>query len=83
MDFDLHFHDLRGTAVPRLALSGPTVPEIAAITGLSLKTVQELLDRHYLGGRLELAEAGIRKLDAVYGTDKMTTKRVEYSSQIK
>lgn len=70
----LHFHDLRGTAVTRLALSGATVPEIAAITGLSLKTVQELLDRHYLGGRLELAEAGIRKLDAVYGTGTKTTK---------
>jgi integrase len=30
-DEDLHFHDLRGTAVTRLALSGCTVPEIAAI----------------------------------------------------
>ena len=30
---DLHFHDLRGTAVTRLALSNCTVPEIAAITG--------------------------------------------------
>jgi integrase len=65
---DLHFHDLRGTAVTRLALSGATVPEIASITGHSLKTVQEILDRHYLGGRLELAEAGIAKLDAVYGS---------------
>jgi integrase len=26
---DLHFHDLRGTAVTRLALVGCTVPEIA------------------------------------------------------
>jgi len=34
-DADLHFHDLRGTAVTRLALSGRTTPQIAAITGHS------------------------------------------------
>ena len=59
---DLHFHDLRGTAVTRLALSNCSVPEIAAITGHSMKTVQQILDAHYLGGRLELAE-----LSKVYG----------------
>jgi integrase len=64
---DLHFHDLRGTAVTRLALAGSTVPQIAAITGHSLKDVEELLDAHYLGGRIELAEAAIMKLNAVYG----------------
>lgn len=64
---DLHFHDLRGTAVTRLALSGCTVPEIAAITGHSMDTVQEILDTHYLGGRIELAESAIKKLNAVYG----------------
>jgi len=71
---DLHFHDLRGTAVTRLALAGCTVPEIASITGHSLKTVQEILDKHYLGGRLELAEAAIKKLDAVYGRSTQTSK---------
>jgi integrase len=64
---DLHFHDLRGTAVTRLALSGCTVPEIAAITGHSMETVQDILDAHYLGGRVELAESAIKKLNAVYG----------------
>ena len=64
---DLHFHDLRGTAVTRLALSNCSVPEIAAITGHSMKTVQEILDAHYLGGRLELAEAAVKKLSEVYG----------------
>ncbi|WP_284423893.1 MULTISPECIES: tyrosine-type recombinase/integrase, partial [unclassified Bradyrhizobium] len=63
---DLHFHDLRGTAVTRLALSGCSVPEIAAITGHSLKTVQEILDAHYLGGRLDLAESAIQKLSGMY-----------------
>lgn len=64
---DLHFHDLRGTAVTRLALSGCTVPEIASITGHSMETVQAILDAHYLGGRVELAESAIKKLNAVYG----------------
>jgi integrase len=64
---DLHFHDLRGTAVTRLALSGCTVPEIASITGHSLKDVEAILEAHYLGGRIQLAEAAIEKLDAVYG----------------
>jgi integrase len=64
---DLHFHDLRGTAVTRLALSGCTVPEIASITGHSLDTVQRILDAHYLGGRVELAESAIKKLSEVYG----------------
>jgi integrase len=64
---ELHFHDLRGTAVTRLALSGCTVPEIAAITGHALKDVEAILDAHYLGGRIQLAEAAIEKLDAAYG----------------
>lgn len=64
---DLHFHDLRGTAVTRLALSNCSVPEIASITGHSMATVQQILDAHYLGGRVELAESAIKKLSAVHG----------------
>jgi integrase len=64
---DLHFHDLRGTAVTRLALAGCTVPQIAAITGHSMKDVESILEAHYLGGAIELAEAAIVKLNAVYG----------------
>jgi integrase len=64
---DLHFHDLRGTAVTRLALAQCTVPQIAAITGHSLKDVEAILQTHYLGGTLELAEAAIAKLNAAYG----------------
>ncbi|TFV80286.1 hypothetical protein E4K64_00140 [Bradyrhizobium frederickii] len=64
---DLRFHDLRGTAVTRLALSNCSVPEISAITGHSMKTVQGILDAHYLGGRLELADSAIKKLSETYG----------------
>ncbi len=46
------------------ALSGCTVPEIAAITGHSLEDVEAILDGHYLGGRIELAVSAIEKLDA-------------------
>jgi integrase len=50
-DADLHFHDLRGTAVTRLALSGCTTPQIAAITGHSPRDVDAILKAHYLGGQ--------------------------------
>jgi integrase len=63
-DADLHFHDLRGTAVTRLALAGATVTEIAAITGHSTRNVDAILETHYLGGRLELAEQAVAKLNA-------------------
>lgn len=60
---DLTFHDLRGTAVTRLALAGCNTSQIGAITGHSLKDVQSILDTHYLGGQLELAEIAISKLE--------------------
>lgn len=58
---------IRGTAATRLALAGCTVPQIAAITGHSMKDVESILEAHYLGGAVELAEAAIVKLNAVYG----------------
>ena len=64
---DLHFHDLRGTAVTRLALSGCEVPQIASFTGHSLKDVEMLLEAHYLGGRVELAEQAALKLESRFG----------------
>jgi len=60
---DLTFHDLRGSAVTRLAIAGCTVPEIASITGHSLKDVEDILDKHYLSRDQALAETAIRKLE--------------------
>ncbi|MDQ0347877.1 tyrosine-type recombinase/integrase [Ancylobacter vacuolatus] len=60
---DLTFHDLRGTAVTRLAVAGASVPEIAAITGHSLRDVSAILDSHYLSRDPALGEAAIRKLE--------------------
>lgn len=59
---DLHFHDLRGTAVTMLAEAGCTTAEIATITGHSQAHAQKILDR-YLARTRSLAESAIAKLD--------------------
>jgi integrase len=57
------FHDLRGTAVTRLALAGCTEAEIATITGHSLRSVRAILDTHYLARDPALGESAITKLE--------------------
>ena len=59
----LTFHDFRGSAVTRLALAGASVPEIATITGHTLRDVQEILDAHYLSRDVTMAESAVRKLE--------------------
>lgn len=59
----LTFHDLRGTAVTRLALAGCSEAEIATITGHSMKDVGSILDANYLHRDSRLAESAIRKLE--------------------
>ena len=60
----LTFHDLRGSAVVRLAIADATFPELATLTGHSLKDVEAILDAHYLGRDVKLAEIAIAKLEA-------------------
>jgi integrase len=60
----LTFHDLRGSAVVRLALADATVPQIATLTGHSLRDVEAILDAHYLGRDVKLAEIAVMKLEA-------------------
>jgi integrase len=57
------FHDLRGTAVTRLAIVGCTEAEIATITGHSLRDVRSILDANYLHRDAALGESAIRKLE--------------------
>ena len=57
------FHDLRGTAVSRLALAGCSEAEIATLTGHSLRDVRSILDAFYLNRDPALALAAIRKLE--------------------
>jgi integrase len=59
---DLHFHDLRGTAVTMLAEAGCTIPEIAAVTGHSFATAERILET-YLSRTRSLADAAILKLE--------------------
>jgi integrase len=59
----LTFHDLRGSAVVRLALADATVPQIATFTGHGLRDVEAILDAHYLGRDAKLAEVAMMKLE--------------------
>jgi integrase len=59
---DLHFHDLRGTAITMLSEAGCTVQEIASITGHSLANVSSILDK-YLARTKTLARNAIAKLE--------------------
>jgi integrase len=60
---ELHFNDMRGTAVCHLADAGCTVPEIAAITGHSLKSVNTILEKYWTRTRTQAANA-TAKLEA-------------------
>jgi len=57
------FHDIRGTAVTRLAIAGCTEAEIATLTGHSINDVRSILDANYLHRDPQLAESAIRKLE--------------------
>jgi integrase len=59
---DLHFNDLRGTAVTRLSEAGCTPQEIATFTGWSLAQVHRILDR-YLARTDKLASTALAKLE--------------------
>ncbi|WP_398473375.1 hypothetical protein [Tardiphaga sp.] len=55
------FPDLRDTSVTWYARAGCTVPEIASITGHSLKSIYDIL-KHYLALDGHLADSAVRKL---------------------
>ncbi|HET6536687.1 MAG TPA: site-specific integrase [Sphingopyxis sp.] len=59
----LTFHDLRGTAVTRLAIAGCSEAEIVTITGHSMKDVGSILDASYLHRDSQLAQSAIEKLE--------------------
>jgi integrase len=59
---DLQYRDLRRSAVVRLARAGCTVPEIASITGHSLKTIHHILET-YLPPDSTVARNAVTKLD--------------------
>lgn len=41
--------------------------EISSLTGHSLKTVEDVLGKHDLGGKAQLAAVAMSKMEAAYG----------------
>lgn len=70
-----------GRAVTRLARSGSTESEIAAITGHSTSDVRSILDRHYLSREVELAEEAMRKREQKEGGTNAVKQFVKRSSR--
>ncbi len=60
---DLHFHDLRGTAVTMLSEVGCTPQEVATLTGWTVASVNRILEK-YLARTKALAQSAVVKLDA-------------------
>lgn len=70
---DLHFHDLRGTAVTMLNEAGCTPQEVASITGWTVKSVDRIIDVY--GARTKaLAQSAITKLETHLGRDESDGK---------
>lgn len=65
---DLHFHDLRGTAITMFAEAGCSTPQIAAITGHSLKTVNTILEK-YLARTSTLAQEAVTLFENANSTE--------------
>lgn len=59
---DLQPRDLRRTAVVRLGQAGCTIPQIASVSGHTIDTTTQILEK-YLPRRVELAIAAIQNLE--------------------
>jgi integrase len=59
----LTFHDLRGTAVTRLALAGCTEIQIATFTGHAVSSVKSIMDKFYLSRDPSMAVDAVKKLE--------------------
>jgi integrase len=72
---DRTFHDLRGTAVTKLALAGCNPVQIASITGHSFKQVNSILEKHYLARDPRVAREAISLLEAYESRQKRFPNR--------
>jgi integrase len=73
---DRTFHDLRGTAVTKLAVAGCNPVQIASITGHSFKQVTSILERHYLARDPRVAREAINLLEAYEARQKRFPNRL-------
>lgn len=78
---DRTFHDLRGTAVTKLARASCNPVEIARITGHAHARVKSILERHYLGQDDEVARNAIAKLEAYESRRRRFPKRFSKTVQ--
>jgi integrase len=60
----LTFHDLRGTAVTRLALAGCSEAQIVSVTGHTIGRVKSILEANYLHLDPRLGQGAMAKLEA-------------------
>ena len=67
----LHFHDLRGTSVTLLAEAGCDTPQIAAITGHTLRSASAILEKYMARTRTQGALA-MAKLENYLATNLQT-----------
>jgi hypothetical protein len=67
--------------VVRLALADATVPQIATFTEHSLRDVEAILDAHYLGRDVQLAEIAVMKLETRNKTVKTRCKTCAVCSE--
>jgi hypothetical protein len=58
----LHLADMRGTAVTLLAEAGCTIPEIVSITGHTIKSANQILEK-YLARTKAISDAAILKFE--------------------
>lgn len=65
---ELHFHDLRGTAVTLMNEAGVSIQQVAAITGHTMQSAARILERYGAHTR-RLAEAAILGFENASSTD--------------
>jgi integrase len=63
----LHFNDIRGTSVTLLSEAGCTIQEVASITGHTLKSANQILEK-YLSRTQTLSDAAILKFENAKAT---------------
>jgi hypothetical protein len=68
----LHFNDLRGTAVTLLAEAGCTIPEIVSITGHTLASATQILEK-YMARTKTLSDAAMSKFENASATHRSTS----------
>jgi integrase len=78
----LHFHDLRGTTITLLSEAGRNEQQIATITGHSLKTVHQILER-YLPTRRDLLNRQLKTLRTLREQNLQTSCKLRNKSERK